>query len=163
MRGANLFARVRFFYEKALGSWRLRPASRYRAWLLEGLKKEGSGKAPKQIAYHFISLQTMQTLHAKFLGDPHPTDILTFDYSSEESLEAEIFVCPAYTRLIAKQLSQPYGDELRRVLAHGLLHLLGYQDHSPATRLKMRFAEERWLSLWQKLFHMKHQSHEARL
>ncbi len=161
MRRTGFSAGIKFFYEQSEGSWRLRPARHHREWLLEGLRREGIAKAPQQIAYHFVSLSTMQALHAEFLSDPQPTDILTFDYSTPSALIAEIFVCPAYIRSMAKQIRQRYGDELRRVLAHGLLHLLGYQDHTPAERLRMRFAEERWLCLWREMFHMKHSAHEA--
>ncbi len=157
--------RITFHYQPELGSWRLRPARRYKHWLrlaiamekhLGGTSLTGIGR----IAYHFVSYAQITALHEALLGDPSPTDIITLDYreATDASLVAEIFVCPAFVKASAQALRQPYAEELRRVLAHGILHLLGYRDDRPETRLRMRVAEERWLSLWKAISYVSHET-----
>jgi len=58
----------------------------------------------------------------------------------------------------ARTYRLPYGEELRRVLVHALLHLLGYRDDTPENRLRMRSAEERCLSLWKTLNYLFHET-----
>ncbi len=154
MRGAQIpGSDITFHYRAELGSWRLRPALHYKLWLIRGIAAEGRRSPPPQIAhlaYYFIPPAEMSSLHEKLLGEATPTDIITLDYreTSGDPLLAEIYVCPKYVRSMARLLRRPYGEELRRVLAHGILHLLGYRDDTPEGRLRMRAAEERWLSLW---------------
>lgn len=97
-----------------------------------------------RIAYYFVSRETIADLHAQFLGDPSPTDIMTFDYGDE----AEIFIAPAVVRLQAQEYAVPYTEELRRVMIHGLLHLAGYKDDTPEEITTMRKAEDFCLSRW---------------
>ncbi|MDT7942494.1 MAG: rRNA maturation RNase YbeY [Bacteroidota bacterium] len=151
--------RITFHYRPDIGSWRLRPASRYKAWLKMSLAAEGRGEIA-HLAYTFVSTSEMQTLHETLLGDPSPTDVLTLDYreASDAPLLAEIFICPAFVKTSARTYRLPYGEELRRVLVHALLHLLGFRDDTPENRLRMRFAEERCLSLWKTLNYFTHET-----
>jgi len=143
----------------------LRPARRYKHWIRAALAMESHRRKQvfsgiEHIAYYFVSLSEIASLHERLMGDPSPTDIITLDYrqTREAPLLAEIFVCPAFIRSSARALRQPYGEELRRVLAHGILHLLGYRDLLPEMRLQMRIAEERWLSLWNTLQTVSHET-----
>lgn len=164
MRGAQIpGGRITFHYSS--GPWRLRPARRYKDWIRVGLVMESRRRGDAfsgiaHIAYYFVSLAEIASLHERLMNDPSPTDIITLDYRQmrEAPLLAEIFVCPAFIRSSARALGQPYGEELRRVLAHGILHLLGYQDLLPEKRLQMRIAEERWLSLWNTLQPVSHET-----
>jgi len=164
MRGAQIpGGRITFHYPS--GSWRLRPARRYKHWLRTGLameshRQEHAFPGIEHIAYYFVPPSEIISLHEKLMGDPSPTDVITLDYRqmSNTPLLAEIFVCPAFVRASARMLGQPYAEELRRVLAHGILHLLGYRDLLPEGRLRMRSAEERWLSLWNALRPVSHET-----
>jgi len=161
MRGAQIPAgRITFHYRPELGAWRLRPAGRYKAWLREGLVLEGETSPIGHIAYTFVSLPEIQTLHERLLGAPTPTDVITLDYREAVGapLLAEIFVCPIFVRASARVLRLSYGEELRRVLAHAILHLLGYRDDRPEARLRMRLAEERWLTLWKTPSRVSHET-----
>jgi len=167
MCGASFPTGLRFSYAPSLGGWRLRLAHRHKAWLWTALRGEQaylSRPLPEplihQVVYHFISRSEMISLHARALGIESPTDILTYDYreGGDQPLLAELFVCPAYVEEVAPAFGQRYGEEMRRVLAHGILHLLGYTDHLPHGRLRMRVAEERWLSLWKAPLSVSHET-----
>jgi len=142
--------RITFHYRPELGRWRVRFAACHKAWLREGFMLERGAPLIGHVAYTFVSLPEMQALHERLLGDPAPTDVITLDYREAVGtpLLAEVFICPVFVRASAQALRLPYGEELRRVLAHALLHLLGYRDDTPEARFRMRVAEERWLTLW---------------
>jgi probable rRNA maturation factor len=161
MRGAQVPAgRITFYYRPDLGGWRLRPAGRYKIWLREGLALEGVTFSIGHIAYTFVAIPEMQALHERLFRESTPTDVITLDYREAVGapLLAEIFVCPMFIRASAQALRLSYGEELRRVLAHALLHLLGYRDDTPEARLRMRLAEERWLALWKPLSCVSHET-----
>jgi probable rRNA maturation factor len=89
---------------------------------------------------------TIAKLHAEFLDDPTPTDVLSFVLEqSETSLEGEV-VASAETALeyAARYKSTP-ADELLRYVIHGVLHLVGYDDSTPRQRATMRAKERKYL------------------
>jgi len=86
---------------------------------------------------------TIASLHGRYLNDPAPTDVLSFVLETgPEHLEGEVVVSydTAVTR--AKELHVPVTSELLLYVVHGTLHLVGYDDVTPALRHKMRIAEK---------------------
>ena len=61
-------------------------------------------------------------------------------------IDGEIFICPAEARRNAKLYGEPVSRELLRYLAHGILHLLGYDDSTASERDRMRELEDKLLS-----------------
>lgn len=153
MRGAGVSPVIRFFYHQGLSPWRMRAANQHKKWLAECITTLQTNKALSRIYYHFIPLPEMCRLHKKFLQDPSPTDILTFEYFTEGGafVEAEIFIAPQQVRKQAEALCLPFAEELRRVLVHGILHLLGWGDKTPEEQAAMRRAEDFCLRLWHKI------------
>jgi len=86
----------------------------------------------------------MSQLHQMLMKDPAPTDILTLDYG--EGM-AELFISLDTARRQAKENKSTFMEEIRLYLAHGLLHLSGYGDKTPAQRKKMRLAEKKLLRM----------------
>lgn len=84
-------------------------------------------------------------LHARFLGDPRPTDVLAFDLgaSEDDGPDAEIYVSVECARRVAGARGAPVARELALYLVHGALHLCGYDDHRAEDRRSMREAESR--------------------
>lgn len=149
MRGAGVSPVIRFFYSQGLSSWRMHAANQHKKWLSECIITLQSSKTLARIYYYFIPLSEMCRLHEKFLQDPSPTDILTFEYFTEGGgVEAEIFIAPEQVRNQAEALRLPFAEELRRVLVHGILHLLGWGDQTPEEQAAMRMAEDFCLRLW---------------
>lgn len=90
----------------------------------------------------FLGDQEMADLHGRLMDDPTPTDILTLDYGKGM---AEIFISLDTTKRQAAENKNTFSGELRLYLAHGLLHLSGYNDKTPAQRKLMRSAEQKLL------------------
>lgn len=125
---------------------RLRQAHHHREWLRKCWYLFAAGRWMERIDYYFVSRETIAELHERYLRDPMPTDILTFDYGNA----AEIFICPEVVRANAQLYQVSFAEELRRVLAHGLLHLSGLDDQTEEQQRQMREAEDFCLRTWQK-------------
>ncbi|MCS7296705.1 MAG: rRNA maturation RNase YbeY [Bacteroidia bacterium] len=135
----------------------LRQRRRHRIWLETCWRCFASGRVLKSVHYYFVSRETIVDLHARFLAEEVPTDILTFDYGES----AEIFISPVVVRMNASLYGVSFSEELRRVLVHGLLHLLGLDDHTESQCAAMRAAEEFCLKEWQKI--VSHETQRQRL
>lgn len=114
---------------------------------LTGLATAESHKI-ESLTYIFSSDPFVASLNKKYLHHNTYTDILTFDYSENGPLVGEIYISIPRVRENAKTFKQPFSRELRRVMAHGLLHLLGFKDKTPVQSAQMRRKEEACLSLW---------------
>jgi probable rRNA maturation factor len=80
----------------------------------------------------------MARVHGDFLGDPTETDVITFPYG-------EILVCPAVARDRVAEYGLKLEEEVLLYCLHGLLHLAGYDDKTPALAKEMANAQERLL------------------
>ena len=99
------------------------------------------------LEYSFISKEEMIRINNKHLGHNYLTDVLSFDYSKNNDIYGEVFVCEAVVRTNAQTLNEPLFAETNRVLVHGLLHLCGHNDKSKKEQEAMRALEEKYLSL----------------
>ena len=86
----------------------------------------------------------MSELHGRLMNKPTPTDILTLDYGDGI---AELFISLDTARRQARENQNTFSRELDLYLAHGLLHLCGYNDKKAPQRKQMRKAEKDLLSL----------------
>ena len=101
--------------------------------------------------------ELISDLHDRYLSDPTPTDVITFPYDDEETPElpgeprvlGEIVVSTETARRQAPDyLGNPVIESLLYVI-HGVLHLLGYDDHAEADRSKMDAAQHAILEAWE--------------
>lgn len=93
-----------------------------------------------------VSDRALAALHAQFLGDASPTDVMAFDLGSEaEGPGAEIYVSVDCARRVARARGVTAERELLLYVVHGALHLCGFDDHADAERRRMRAAEARVL------------------
>ncbi len=83
----------------------------------------------------------MQTINQLYLGHDYVTDVLTFDLTDT----AEIVICPSMATKNAKTYGNSVNREILLYVIHGLLHLSGYDDHTPKDIQRMRLTEERLL------------------
>ncbi|HEX5001188.1 MAG TPA: rRNA maturation RNase YbeY [Bacteroidia bacterium] len=108
------------------------------------MEKKEIGK----LNYVFCSDPYLRKLNKKYLGHDYFTDIITFPLNAEEGkvLGGDIFISIARVKINAKSYGVPFSDELHRVMAHGLLHLCGYDDHTEADIKTMRKKEEKCMA-----------------
>jgi len=91
-----------------------------------------------EIFIGLISDRRMALLHRKFLGQSGPTDVLTFQHG-------EIFISVDTARRHAHAFENSLLRELKLYIAHGLLHLHGFDDKTPSESHKMKAAQEKIL------------------
>ena len=104
------------------------------------------------ISVAFLNPKCMAEINMKHLEHEGPTDVITFDYSSETILEGELLICPSVAEKHSVQHNVSLGNELARYYIHGILHLLGYNDKTPSDKKKMKQKETLILSQLADLF-----------
>jgi rRNA maturation RNase YbeY len=92
--------------------------------------------------------ETLLEMNINYLQHDYYTDIITHDFSEGEEVNGELYISYERVKENAIILNIKSSIELRRVIAHGLLHLLGFKDKTKNDQLKMREAEEHALSLY---------------
>ncbi|PSR55300.1 rRNA maturation RNase YbeY [Adhaeribacter arboris] len=102
----------------------------------------------ENITYIFCSDEYLYNINQTYLNHDTLTDIITFDNSDEEeTLESDIFISIDRVKENASQLNISFTDELHRVIIHGVLHLMGYDDKEESSKAIMRQKEDKYLSL----------------
>ncbi len=103
------------------------------------------------LEFNFVSSSTMIEVNNKYLQHNFETDIITFDYSSEKNkLDGEIFISLNDAVVNSKKYKVSVDNELLRLIAHGILHLLGYDDSTSSKRRKMKSVEDNLVSSFNK-------------
>lgn len=101
--------------------------------------------------YIFCSDDYLLQINRDHLQHDYFTDIITFDNSESESdIEGDVFISIDRVKENAQNHLVSFENELSRVLAHGLLHLMGYSDKTDEQKLVMREKEEACISLQEK-------------
>ena len=100
--------------------------------------------------YIFCSDAYLHQINVSYLDHDTFTDIITFDQSEEEqsAIEGDIFISVERIEENASNFGVSTEKELLRVMAHGLLHLIGFGDKSPAEAERMREEENTAISLF---------------
>ena len=135
---------IYFHYEDT--TFRPRSIIRLKNWLRRVAKKEGH--SIKELNYIFCSDTYLLKINKEHLNHNYFTDIITFDNSEESlTLEGDVFISIDRVKDNASVFKQPYNTELKRVMVHGLLHLIGYKDKSIQDKTQMRKKEDLYLLL----------------
>ena len=101
------------------------------------------------LSFVFVSDLKIKALNKKYLQHDFATDVLTFDWrpkGSGSSLEGEIIISAQTAKRQAAEYDLSLKDEILLYMVHGVLHLLGFDDHSPAKIKKMRAQEKKLLA-----------------
>jgi len=120
--------------------------SKLKNWITRIVKSEGSELS--SLAYIFCNDSFLLTINQDFLKHKTLTDIITFDYSEGGDIDGEIYISVERVKENALKFEKSFDEELRRVIVHGVLHILGFNDKTLAQKSAMRKKEEACLSLW---------------
>ena len=101
------------------------------------------------ISIIFCSDPYILDVNLRYLQHDYFTDIITFDYCEGDTLSGDLFISIDSVRENAALYGTEFPDELNRVIVHGLLHLIGYDDHTDEQVAEMRAKENYYLSLRQ--------------
>jgi rRNA maturation RNase YbeY len=98
------------------------------------------------INFIFCTDRYLRRINKQYLQHDYNTDVVTFDNSVEKRvIIGDIFISIERVRENSKLFSTSFKDELRRVMVHGVLHLLGYDDKTQKEKEKIHRAEDLWL------------------
>jgi rRNA maturation RNase YbeY len=136
------------------GDFELPELEKVRFWVAEVVRLRG--KSVGNISYLFCDDEYILGVNRQYLDHDTYTDIITFDYVAGGLISGDILISVDRVGENAKQFDVPFVQELHRVIIHGVLHLLGQGDKSPAEAAEMRRQEEEALNLWNTLFHEQH-------
>ena len=120
----------------------------YASWIETIVESEN--KILGEISYIFCDDEYLHTINMQYLNHDTLTDIISFDYTEGDIISGDIFVSIERVEDNAKDFNVSFDEELKRVLAHGVLHYCGYKDKSDEDALLMRTKEEEKI----KLFHV---------
>ena len=110
------------------------------------------GKRVGNISYLFCDDEYLLGVNQQYLNHDTYTDIITFDYVAADLISGDIMISIDRVGENASQFEVPFELELRRVIIHGVLHLLGQGDKSDDEATEMRRQEEESLALWNTMF-----------
>jgi probable rRNA maturation factor len=96
----------------------------------------GEDAGSVELSLSFVGLDEMSALHQRYMGEPGPTDVLSFPMG-EDGLLGDAVVCPAFAAGNTGDLE----SELRLLVVHGVLHLLGY-DHEEEDERRMMWQKQ---------------------
>jgi rRNA maturation RNase YbeY len=120
----------------------------YSDWLSRVIVSEN--KKEGEINYIFCDDDYLHNINVEYLNHDTLTDIISFDYSLGNELNGDIFISIERVEDNALDFNVPFGEELKRVMVHGILHYCGYKDKSDKDELLMRQKEDEKI----KLFHV---------
>ncbi len=103
-------------------------------------------KSLGNIVFVFCNDQFLLEKNIKYLNHNTLTDVISFDYSTKNKIHGDILISIERVKENARLYNQKFSTELNRVMAHGLLHLLGYKDKSEEDAKIMRSKENYYLS-----------------
>ncbi|MCB0750407.1 MAG: rRNA maturation RNase YbeY [Ignavibacteriae bacterium] len=111
--------------------------------LVQILKSELNFKV-ESVSINFLTEQQIIPINNEYLGHNFSTDIITFNYSGENyTLDGEIFISLDDALFNAKKYGNDLKNEILRLIIHGFLHLVGYDDKEKNDRTKMKNIENR--------------------
>ena len=106
---------------------------------------DGYGKKTGDIAYVFCDDQKILEVNNQYLEHDYYTDIITFDYTTGNTISGDIFISLDTVKSNADEYGADFETELHRILIHGILHLCGNDDKSPELRADMTDKENKAL------------------
>jgi rRNA maturation RNase YbeY len=122
----------------------------YSSWISEVIISESKNEG--EINYIFCDDAFLVEMNVQYLNHDTLTDIISFDYSIGNELHGDVFISLERVRENADEFNVSFLEELKRVMAHGILHYCGYKDKNEKDEFIMRQKEEEKMAM----FHVKH-------
>lgn len=135
---------ISFFSEDI--NFNLAQSEFFSVWLQKLIKTYN--KITGDISYIFCSDEYLHKLNVEHLNHDTLTDIITFDYTHAGIISADIFISIDRIKENSNSFSVTFEQELTRVMAHGVLHLIGFKDKNQEEKDEMRTEEDKAISLF---------------
>ncbi|HEX8577405.1 MAG TPA: rRNA maturation RNase YbeY [Flavobacterium sp.] len=134
---------ISFNYETA---FELDNENHYSQWLSKVIESEN--KSEGDINYIFCDDEYLHKINMEYLQHDTLTDIISFDYSVGNELNGDIFISVERVADNAKDYEVSFDEEIKRVIAHGILHYCGYKDKTEQDAALMRIKENEKINLF---------------
>jgi probable rRNA maturation factor len=135
---------IYFFLEEV--RYHLRKKRKIKSWIIQTAENEQYKIGT--LNYILTNDEVLVQLNKEYLRHITLTDIITFDLSENEGfLKGDIYISVDRARENARKFKDSLNNEIKRLMIHGVLHLIGYRDKSQSEREQMRAKEEYYLSL----------------
>ncbi|MEW5846855.1 MAG: rRNA maturation RNase YbeY [Bacteroidota bacterium] len=133
---------VFFSYKNDSISRKISKKNNIKKWITHIIEKEFK-KHTGDITYYFTDDTEILEINRKYLNHNYYTDIITFGYSTENNISGDIVISVDTVKSNARDFNTTFDNELHRVIIHGILHLIGYDDKEDNQRQLMR-EKENW-------------------
>ncbi len=98
----------------------------------------------ESVSINFLTSEEIIPINVSYLGHNYSTDIITFNYSGENyTLDGEIFISLDDASYYAKKYKVELSTEIVRLVIHGFLHLVGYDDKTSVDKKEMKIFENK--------------------
>lgn len=118
----------------------------YSSWISRIIDSEGY--IIGEINYIFCDDEYLHSINVQYLNHDTLTDIISFDYTEGKIIAGDIFISTERVHDNAIDFNVSFDEELKRVMAHGVLHYCGYKDKSDSDAQLMRQKEEEKINLF---------------
>jgi rRNA maturation RNase YbeY len=106
----------------------------------------GENKVAGDLSFIITDDESLRQINIEFLEHDYYTDVITFNYNEGKIINGEIYLSIDRIRENSRTYNASREKELQRVLIHGVLHLLGYDDKDEKSKSEMRSREDYWLN-----------------
>jgi rRNA maturation RNase YbeY len=121
-----------------------RDRQKLKRWLSSVAKDHGH--SINELSFVLLSDEGLLEFNQRYLGHNDYTDVITFDGQTGTGVSGDILMSLERIQENARTFGVSVQHELRRVMVHGLLHLLGHTDKTKAAKAAMRSQEDRYLA-----------------
>ncbi|MBI6120333.1 rRNA maturation RNase YbeY [Salegentibacter maritimus] len=134
---------INFFSEN---DFELQDENKIDSWIRNVIASEE--KDLGEINYIFCDDDYLHKINLKFLNHDTYTDIISFDNTEGNELNGDIFISTDRVVENAREYKVEFNQEIKRVMAHGILHLCGYRDKTESEAALMRQKEDEKIALF---------------
>jgi rRNA maturation RNase YbeY len=130
--------------------FRLSNSTGIKKWIENVIREEE--KSTGEITIFFIENKSIREINVEFLEHDYYTDVISFDYGNEIIVSGEIYISIDKVRENALKFGEGLMKEIRRVIIHGVLHLIGYEDSNEMQQKKMKRLENKHLETFYEMW-----------